>query len=138
MATPPPTPLAARDHLRVRRGSTLFRTYQWDEGGVPVDLTGWTATFKARDKGGLLQIDLMTTAGVVLNADGVIGRVDIDAGVIEPPGDDFQVWAFELRLSTPAGQPGYLAGGEVEVFGSATTGTGGGAGDDGVLDGGFA
>lgn len=60
----------ARYNLKVKRGATMDKQFLWSTGGVPNDLTGYTAKFQIRGRVEDTEtlLELTTGAGITLNS----------------------------------------------------------------------
>ena len=97
-------------HLKIFQGKTINFEIIWG-GSTPIDVTGFTALFQARDKAGALMLEISTTNGgaVVGGAD---GKITFTANAAASRAVK-QVGLWELEINNPAGDVYRVAAGTV-------------------------
>ena len=106
-----------REKVRITKGATFAHVFTWvDESQDPVDVTGYTAEFVAKDRAGSEVVSVTSSSGIALG--GTAGTATV---TLTPVQTDLFVWAtdhagsFSLVLTSSGGAVVPLAAGVVEV-----------------------
>jgi hypothetical protein len=106
-------PIAALDSpLIVDQGADFIYTVTYESGGLPVNLTGYTATWQWSGENSFTPANLTPGSGLTLNANGTIN--------VLVPGEVTATWTFEgisfwLMLTDTNGGVQVLLSGKVTV-----------------------
>lgn len=90
-------------NLEITQGQTYEKEWTFTQGGVAVDMTGWTGAAQIRNKAGTLLADLTTAnGGVVITA--ATGKVKIvltsaETVLVTETESDPHLWDIELYAS---------------------------------------
>lgn len=105
-----------RHDFELHRGATFHKVLRFKRNGEYVNLTGYTAKCQVRDypDGGELLTE-MTAAVSPLS-----GRVDLVISASVSAGFESGVYAWDVRLTSPASVVEYYLGGKFSVLPSVT------------------
>lgn len=102
---------AVKVDLKIDKGATFRHSFRWysQSAGVktPVDLSGFTARMKIKDKVGGTQLDELTTGngGITLEAGGVTGKIDLYIQDADTAAYTWSTGVYDLELIAGSGTP---------------------------------
>lgn len=95
--------MSATYDLAIEQGATFARTFTWkDENGAAVDISGYTARMKIKDRvGGSTIVSLTNGSGITLG--GAAGTVAILLSATATAAYTFQAAVWDLELVSAGG-----------------------------------
>lgn len=95
----------ARVPLHIKQGATFSKVFTINVSpDTALDLTGWTARMKARERVGGTQVFSLTSAGGDIELGGEAGTVTVTISDEATAAYDFEYAVWDLELETPAGE----------------------------------
>lgn len=98
---------AGRYDITIEQGATFKRTLYWkDSADSPIDLTGYSARMRVKDKvGGTTILNLTTSNGGIQLATPAAGRIDLLATAGQTEQIKQKKGVYDLELVSPSATP---------------------------------
>lgn len=98
---------AGRYDITIEQGATFKRTLYWqDSTGSPINLDGYAARMRVKDKiGGKTLLDLTTSNGGISIATPIAGRIDLFATAVQTESIKYKKGVYDLELVAEAATP---------------------------------
>ena len=98
---------AGRYDITIEQGATFKRTLYWkDSASTPINLTGYSARMRVKDKiGGTTLLNLTTSNGGITLATPTTGRIDLVATATQTEAIKQKKGVYDLELVSASATP---------------------------------